>query len=153
MPEVEYDETEDTQAEGQAPKQLREAYEREKAKREQLDQELAELKAARRQSEVKDFVKEKGLPDKAVSLIGDRDPKEWYEEFGDLFGTAAEEKTEGKQPPPPEETDQLKQFTDTQAGQFQPGSEDEINSKLDTAMQASTSDEFYEMLRQMDAAM
>ena len=150
----------------QGPAQLREALEKANAKLAERDKTIAELQGFQRQTVVKEFVKDKGLPEKAIGLIGDRDPDEWYKEFGELFTPAAQNESGagdqgaettsapvGQGALSPEEQAAIDAVNGVQAGSFSPGSQAEVDSKLDALEStAKSTDEFYAGLREMGAA-
>jgi hypothetical protein len=147
------------------PAQLRDAYEKAQARIADQQKQIDELQGFRRNTVVKDFVKDKGLPEKAIGLIGDKDPDEWYKEFGELFTPAgnespAEQEAETTTTTPvgqgaltPEEQAAIAAVGSVQAGTFQPGSTAEVDSKLDSLESTAKSPEdFYAGLRDMGAA-
>jgi hypothetical protein len=80
------------------PAQLREAYEKMKAERDELRQQRERDVAKAKADAVDQFVKDKNLPSEAKALIGDQDPANWYEQYTKIFGAPAEAAT-----PPAEE--------------------------------------------------
>jgi hypothetical protein len=147
------------------PAKLREALDKRKAEVAELRKQVDELREFKRGTAVKQFVADKKLPEKAIGLIGDKDPEKWYEEFGELFTPAAAESAAGQEAEStttepvgqgaltPEEQAAIAAVGSVQAGSFSPGSDAETASKLDSLEStAKTPDEFYEGLRAMGAA-
>jgi hypothetical protein len=147
------------------PAKLREALSKRKAENDELRKQNVELLAFKRDTGVKQFVKDKKLPEKAIGLIGDKDPEKWYEEFGELFTPAGNEGSAGQEAEStttapvgqgaltPEEQAAIAAVGSVQAGSFTPGSDAETTSKLDSLESTAKSpDEFYAGLREMGAA-
>lgn len=143
----------------QGPAKLREAYERQKAKAAELEKQIAEMQAERRQSTVKQFIAEKGLDEKVADLIGDKDPAEWFESYGALFGAAkpaeapAPEDSVPQTPTgtaalTPEQLAAIQAVNSVQPGAFNPSGDGELASKADSIISASIENE-EEMLRQL----
>lgn len=88
------------------PKQLREMYEKEKAKRVEQERQLADLQQRVRKSELSKVFATKGIPEKAVNLFpSDIEPTEeavetWIGTYGDLFGSTKPEEKSEQQPAP-----------------------------------------------------
>lgn len=139
------------------PKQLREFAKRVEKENQELKQKVDTFETAQRESALNDFIKEKGLPDKAKSLIGDKDPEEWYKEFGELFtASSGEEETEGTEQAqannalPDDHVQQMQGVQEVQPGNFEPvASDSEMNSKLDNLFSGDMSEK--EVLAQLKA--
>lgn len=125
------------------PKALRDYAKAKTALAKQLAEENATLKKEKRESSVKQFVKDKGLDERVAKFIGDEDPEKWFEENGALFaaastesqGTEEVEETDGAptgQPAlSPEQIAAMQGVLGYQQGSFTPGTDDELNAKLD----------------------
>jgi hypothetical protein len=143
-----------------APKGLRDHAKRLEAELKKERQERAEERKAFRDKELKQLVADKGLPEKVIGLIGDRDPEEFLTEYGELFGTTekppVEEEVQQERQPvvTSEERKQIQEMTNMQPVQTG-GSGDElsqINSKLDDIYSADiTEGERSRRLREMGA--
>lgn len=74
------------------PKQLREMYEKEKSRREALENDLKSLTQKFRHSELSKALTAKGIPEKAVKFfpsdveVTEESVTQWVEEHGSLFG-------------------------------------------------------------------
>jgi hypothetical protein len=140
------------------PKWYRDQMNKAKEALKQRDQELASLRNTVRQTTVKQFIQGKGLPEEAVDLIGDSDPDEWFSKYGRLFNVTQNADESGAQEPgvqansvlTPEAQQQMAAVTAVQPGAFQPGSHDEVLSKLDQLeASARSEDEFFAGLREL----
>jgi len=79
----------DPEVAAKLPANLRDAYERQKAKAATEAEENAKLRKQLREREVSDFLRDKGLPADLKGLVGDGDVSEWYDQYGKFFGTGA----------------------------------------------------------------
>lgn len=141
------------------PKALREAYKREKERREAVERELNEFKTTLKRSEVESKVKAAGIPEAFIEdALRAEDPGQWIEARRGLFGGAGTEETPDNQEPsgqPALSPDEIKRMQGVQGinpGAYTPGSMDEIQTRVSTAdSSAKSREEFYAELEKMGA--
>jgi hypothetical protein len=145
-------------ASGQTPKAVREYAERVAAENKALKAKLEARDQADKKAKLDAFVKDKKLDEKAVELIGDRDPEEWFKEYGHMFASQGgnDDTPQDQNPPAPSvptgQADQIRSMSEIQPGQFSPGSESQLSADLDNLDATATSDdEFFAGLRKMGA--
>lgn len=125
------------------PKALRDYAKAQTTRAKQLEEELAGLRKEQRENSVKQFVKDKGLDERVAKFIGDEDPEKWFEENGALFAAAnagsqgteetdeADNKPTGEPALSAEQIAALQGVLGYQQGSFTPGTDEELNAKLD----------------------
>lgn len=144
--------------EGAEPKWYRDQLDKAKkavtAEREAIAAEREALTAERtkmREARLAEFIKDKGLPEKAKALIGDADPQEWFTEYGELFGTAEGSESGESQTPAtveradpagmsPDQVAALAAVNSVQPGSFTPGDDGEVESKTRQAFENAKSE-------------
>lgn len=149
----------------QAPKALRDWAKAQAKRAKDLEAENATLKSEKRTTDLKQFVKDKGLDEKAVGLIGDQDPEKWFNEYGELFakseggpGGENNDPGDGSSQPSgqpaltPEQIAQMQQTQNVQPAPYQPSQSGETKSKLETIFNSNLSEtEIDAQLREMGA--
>lgn len=135
------------------PKEFREYAKRLKKQNTDLQDKVAAFETAQRESNLNQFLKDKGLPEKVKGLIGDGDPEEWYKEYGEYFATEQPPEDDGKPKGetalPEQEKQQIQGVTNVQPGTFQPEGDAEMNSKLDSIFDGTKSEK--EIIAEMKA--
>lgn len=136
----------------EGPKALRDAYKKLKAEKEKAEEELNKLRTAAKQSEVEQALSAAGLPKEAAKFAaGAEDINAWIEENRGLFAGAGTPQVQPESTPTPpvvsaEDVEALKGVQSVQPGEFVPGSQDEIQAKLDAAQ---SPEEFKQTLKEL----
>lgn len=103
------DDTTEAPAQG-GPKQLRDAYEREKEARKALEERLAAIEQESRQAKLQSALEAAGVNPKVADLVpadvGPDNVSEWVSRYGEVFGVSAGDGQQVEQPKVDAETQQ-----------------------------------------------